>query len=391
MSAVRPAPDAEHVEPDVVETAWGMADALAPLCRQIEERAVAPRAALPALVRVMGEAGLLRLVARSRDGGAFERVRTEALCLARERLGVESPLADLAFAMQGLGSYPITLGGDEAARARHLPGVLRGEAVAAFALTEPEAGTDVASMRTTATRDGDAYVLDGRKTFISNAGLAHVITVFAVTAPDADRRRVSAFVLPGDAPGLRAEPQEVLGGHPIGELHLDGVRVPAVDRLGDEGDGMRLALGTLARFRPTVGAAAVGFAQRALDESLAHVRGRRQFGDALAALPAVQARLSDMACDVDAARLLVRRAAAVADRPDADRGEAARTGSMAKLVATEAAQRVVDSAVQLFGGRGVLRASVVARLYEDVRSLRIYEGVNDVHKTIIARELLRRP
>jgi acyl-CoA dehydrogenase len=276
--------------------------------------------------------------------------------------------------------------GSPVLRARWIPKVVAGDVVAAFALTEPEAGSDLAGIATTARREGDEYVLDGHKIFISNAGVAGFYTVFAVTGEG--KRRLSAFAVPAPCEGLTTTPMHVLGGHPIGELRFAGVRVPADARIGEEGDGLGIALQVLHAFRPTVGAAAVGFAQRALDETVAHVKSRVQFGQPLAAQQAVQLAVADMACEIDAARLLVHRAAAVAES-GADRGEVARTGSMAKLVATENAQRVIDRAVQLHGGRGVLVGSIVARLYEDVRALRIYEGASDVQRLLIAREILR--
>lgn len=341
------------------------------------------------IARALGEAGVLDYVCRGRDGGPSEELSSVTLCAARERLAFEDPLADLAFAMQGLGSYPISVAGDDAQRAQNLPGVRRGTRVAGFALTEPEAGTDLGGLATRARRDGDHYVLDGHKCFISNAGVADVYTLFAVTAPEAPRRKVSAFLLPAHADGLSVKPQEVLGDHPIGELKLRGVKLPLSARLGEEGDGMGLALGTLHRFRTTVGAAAVGMAQRALVEALAHTSTRRQFGAPLAELPLVQARLAEMAIDVQSARLMVFDAAATLDS-GADRDAVSRSASMAKRYATDAAQRVVDTAVQLLGGRGVLAEGVVGRLYQEVRSLRIYEGANDVHLGIIARDLLKR-
>jgi acyl-CoA dehydrogenase len=371
----------------MIGPAWDAADALADEAVTIEDDAPDPLEGLARLVALLGEAGLLRLVAAKRDGGTFDEVRSVALCLARERLGFASPLVDLAFTMQGLGSYPITMLGNDEQRARWLPGVIEGRDVAALALTEPEAGSDLSGIQTTATRDGDGYVLDGEKIWISNAPIADVITVLAATAPPGERRRFSAFVVRGDAPGLDKMAQHVLGGHPIGRLRFTGVRVPATDRLGDEGDGMRAALGTLHRFRTTVGAAAVGFAARALAESVSHVKRREQFGAPLAELQAVQMRLADMACDVDSSRLLVYRAAALADS-GADRASVSRAGSMAKLVATESAQRVIDHAVQLHGGRGVDVESIVGRLYQDVRALRIYEGTTDVQKMLVARALL---
>jgi len=346
--------------------------------------------ALRRVASELGAAGVLDILCRRVDGGHDEELSSTALCLARERLAYTSPLADLAFAMQGLGSYPITLAGDDAQRAANLPHVRTGGRVTGFALTEPGAGTDLSGIATTAQRDGDHYVLDGRKCFISNAGVADVYTLFALTAPDAPRRRLSAFLLPADTDGLSVKRQRVLGDHPIGELKIRRLRLPESARLGEEGDGMSLALGTLHRFRTTVGAAAVGMAQRALDEALDHTRQREQFGAPLAELALVQARLAQMATDVLSARLMVFEAARVMDKGEADRSAVGRSASMAKRHATELAQGVVDSAVQLLGGRGVLADGVVARLYQEVRALRIYEGANDVHLGIIARDLLSR-
>ncbi len=386
-----PSPHDPFVDAALRSRALQPAEALAAEASSLEEGRP-PAEALRAMVALFGERGLLRLVTDEDFGGAFEDTSSRALCLARETLGRASPLADLAFAMQGLGSYPITFaarahGATEPA-SRWLPPIVAGRFVAAFALTEPEAGTDLGGIAARAERTADGYRLRGRKVFISNAGIADTHVVFAVTAPDAPRRRLSAFVVPADAPGLSTRATRVLGGHPIGELHLDDVPVPEGDRLGPEGAGLAIALATLHRFRPTVGAAAVGFAQRALDEALAHVKRRHQFGAPLAELPLVQARLGEMACELEAARMLVYRAAWMAD-VRAPRSEVTRTSSMAKLVATEAAQQIIDSALQLHGGRGVLADGIVARLYQEVRALRIYEGTNDIHKILIARELLR--
>ncbi|MEM9190676.1 MAG: acyl-CoA dehydrogenase family protein [Myxococcota bacterium] len=348
----------------------------------------APGPALVALVRHFGSTGLLDLVVSRREGGAFPEVSSRALSVAREWLGWHSPLADLAFAMQGLGSYPLTLAASPLLRERWLAEVRSGEAVAAFAITEPGAGSDLSAISATATRDGDDYRLDGEKAWISNAPIADFFSIFVGTRPPGEPKRLTAFFLPKDAPGLSVQPTEVLGGHPIGALQLDGVRVPMSSRLGDEGEGMRLALSTLSRFRTTVGAAAIGFAQRALDESVRHVRNRRQFGAPLAELQAVQLRLSEMAVAVETGRLLVGRAAKLADE-GADRATTAHASSMAKLEATEGAQRAIDHAVQLHGGLGVASAGIVARLYQEVRALRIYEGTSDIQKMLIARGLLR--
>lgn len=370
----------------IVEAGWRAPGEVAGAGAALEQEHEDPGLALRAMARLLGDHGVLRLAATAADGGPFEEVCWRAVCLARERLGYASPLLELAFAMQGLGSHAITAHGNEAQRRRWLPRVLSGEHIAAFALTEPEAGSDLEGISTTARRDGDHYVVDGHKVLISNAPVADLFTLFAATAPPGGRRRLSAFVLPADAAGLRVEPTRVLGGHPLGELFLDGVRIPVSDRLGAEGDGLRVALSTLHRFRPTVGAAALGFGQRALDESLAHTTARRQFGRPLFDQQAVQLALADMACDLEAARLLVYRAAKLAD-DGGGRDREAKAGSMAKLVATENAFRVIDRAVQLHGGRGVCTGHPVARLYEDVRALRIYEGASDIQRLLIARHL----
>lgn len=379
----RPYPiERRFVGDDVVSRALLPVEALADELVAIEHAASDPPAGLVALVKRLGERGLLELVAPTRGDPS-----SRALCLARERLAYFSPLADLAFTMQGLGSLAIARAGGEEAR-KWLPRITTGEAVAAFALTEPDAGSDLGSLRTRAREDGGSYLLNGHKTLISNAGIASLYTVFAVTDDASPKRRLSAFLVPANARGVEVRPLRVLGGHPIGEVILKDVQVPASHRLGAEGDGMSLALATLTRFRPTVGAAALGMAQRALDEAVHHVKHRVQFEKSLAEQPVVQSMIADMACDVEAARLLVYRAAFTADDPDATRQEIAHQASVAKLVATEAAQRVVDTAVQLHGGRGVLADGIVARLYEDVRSLRIYEGATEIQRLLVARELL---
>jgi acyl-CoA dehydrogenase len=309
-----------------------------------------------------------------------------ACCLIREALAAASPLADAVFALQCLGSAPIALAGDDALRRRLLPEVAAGRAMAAFALTEPEAGSDPAAVATRARPDGDGYRLDGAKHLISNAGIADFYTLFATTDPEAGGRGLTAFVIPGDAAGLTFRPQVLSEPHPLGEILLEGVRVPASARLGAEGEGLKIALATLDRLRATVAAAACGMAARALAEALGHARTRKQFGRPLGEHQLVQAKLARMATELTAARLLTYRAAAAAD------GGAARVtlpAAMAKLYATEAAQRVVDDAVQLLGGRGVLAGAVTDRLYRAVRALRIYEGTSEIQHLVIARELLR--
>ncbi len=372
----------------VLEHGWTDPGAQADALERIETDAPDPAEGLRRMVAHLGQKGVLRLMTDAALGGRFEHTSFRAIALARERLGQLSPLADLALTMQGLGSFPITIAArkhDQANAAELLAPIVAGEQVAAFALTEPEAGTDLSRIASRATRDRDGYRLEGEKVYISNASIADRFTFFAKTG---DEGKLSCFVVDGSDEGVEAEPMAVLGGHPIGRLRLSGVRVPESRRLGPEGKGMALALGTLGSFRPTVGAAAVGFAQRALEEAIAHTKTREQFDGPLAQLPQVQARLGRMACAIDGARLLVQRAAAAIDAGE-DRRAIARKGSMAKYVATEAAQEVVDSALQLHGGLGVEERSMVARLYQDVRSLRIYEGTNDVHEILIARELLR--
>jgi acyl-CoA dehydrogenase len=340
-------------------------------------------------VRAMGEEGMLRLAVPARTAG-FEDTRVgpagaaaagiRALCLAREAIAAQSPLADAMFALQALGSTPIALAGSEKLQERWLPGVADGTLIAGFAMTEPEAGSDVGAIATTAWRDSDDYVLDGEKCFISNAGIADFYCVFASTDRGAGTRGLSCFVVPADAPYLMSEP------HPLGEIAFDSCRVPAANRLGLEGEGFKLGMRTLDRLRPTVAAAACGMAARALAEAIAHARSRRQFSAPLADQQLIQAKLARMAVQLDAARLLTYRAAWVLDS-GAERASA--EAAMAKLFATEAAQRVVDDAVQIHGGRGVLAESIVDRLYRSVRALRIYEGTSEIQHLVIARELLK--
>jgi acyl-CoA dehydrogenase len=318
-------------------------------------------------------------------------IDTRALCLVRELLGYASVRADSIFAVQGLGTHPIALAGTSAQRAQ-LAAFARGERIAAFALTEPDAGSDVAAIATRATPCAEGYRLDGDKLFISNLGLADHAVVFATTDPARGGAGLAAFWVPLDGPGLIVRPLAATAPHAIGALELRGATVPATARIGEPGQGMRLALATLDAFRVSVGAAAVGMARRALDEALAFVRGRRQFGGRLADQPLVQAHLADMVVDLDAARLLVLRAAYLRDTLDGSRGERVTTEvSIAKLGATEAAQRVIDRAVQLFGGRGVMQGAVVEHLYRAIRPLRIYEGTSEIQRTIIGRALAGRP
>jgi acyl-CoA dehydrogenase len=316
---------------------------------------------------------------------AAEEIDVRSLVLAREALGYAHPQADAIFAVQGLGTYPIVLAGADDQKKRYLPEVLRGERIGAFALTEPEAGSDVGSLRCEARRDGDDWVLDGEKTLISNVPIADHYIVFARV--HGEEKSISAFIVDRDASGLTLSVQPMSSDHPIGELELRGCRLQASALLGSVGGGMRLALTTLETFRISVGAAANGMASAALEDTLAHVQRRRQFGKPIADQQLVQAYLAEMATELDAARLLVARAAWL---KDVRGGRASGEVAIAKMYATEAAQRIIDKAVQLHGGRGVLLGTRVESLYRDIRPLRIYEGTTEIQKLIIARHLLGR-
>jgi acyl-CoA dehydrogenase len=306
-----------------------------------------------------------------------------SLAIVRETLAYFSSLADTTLAMQGLGSFPVSIAGTEIQRGRWLPAVMRGEVLAAFVLTEPEAGSDLGGIRTRAEKDGALFRLTGTKTFISNAGIAGLYTVLARSSEDEGHKGMSMFLVDGTAPGITVKPLEAMSPHPLGELRFD--QTPAL-LLGEEGKGYAICLETLEMFRPSVGAAACGLAQRALDEATRWVLGRRQFGRFLADFQSVQFALADMHVDLEAARLLVRRAAWA---KDLGKERAALHASTAKLAATEMAQRVVDRAVQLHGGHGVLRGTTVERLYREVRSLRIYEGTTEIQKLLIGRQILK--
>ena len=339
------------------------------------------------VLTLLGEAGWARYAVPAEHGGATPEIDLRACCLIREALAAASPLADAVFALQCLGSMPLALAGDEKIRQRWLPEVAAGRAMAAFAMTEAEAGSDVGSMTTRAVRDGYNYKLDGGKTLISNAGIADFYTVFAVTEPGVGPRGLSAFVVPAETQGVHLLSAQVMSApHPLGEVAFDAVRLPVDWRLGEEGEGFKIGMRTLDRLRATVAAAACGMAARALEEALAHARQRRQFGKTLADFQLIQAKLAVMATELAAARLLVYRAASEADS-GAER--VTLESAMAKAYATEAAQRIVDQAVQIIGGRGVLADHPVDHLYRSVRALRIYEGATEVQHLIIARELLR--
>ncbi len=338
------------------------------------------------LVARLGSAGWLNFCAPPPDFSGKRPLDVRTLCLLRENLARRSGLADFAFAMQGLGSGAISLFGSPVLRERYLPGVRSGDKIAAFALSEPDAGSDVAALTTTARLDGDGYVIDGVKTWISNGGIADFYTVFVRTGEAPGSKGLSALVVDADTPGLEiGERIEVIAPHPLATLKFTDCRVP-VDRLvGAPGQGFKVAMATLDVFRSSVGAAALGFARRAMDEAIAHAGRRHLFGAPLADLQLTQTKIADMALAIDAAALLVYRAAWARDcRQDRVTREAA----MAKLFATESAQQVIDQAVQLFGGRGVTRGEKVEELYREIRALRIYEGASEVQKLIIARQTM---
>ncbi|MBI4229814.1 MAG: acyl-CoA dehydrogenase family protein [Planctomycetes bacterium] len=338
------------------------------------------------ILALLGKGGWIAHALPPAYGGSADGPDLRALCLIREALAAASPLADAVFALQCLGSMPVTLAGDEARRRHWLPAVARGEAMAAFAMTEEGAGSDVSSLKTTAVRNDGAYLLNGRKTLISNAGIADYYCVFAATDPSKGNRGISCFLVEGNARGLNFEGPQVLSApHPLGEISFTDCRVETSARIGAEGAGFKVGMGTLDRLRPTVAAAACGMAARALSEAVAHARARVQFGKPLAEFQMVQDKLARMATDLAAARLLVYRAAWEKDR-GAER--ITMESAMAKSFATEAAQRIVDDALQILGGLGMLAAHPVERLYRAVRALRIYEGTTEIQRLIIARHLL---
>jgi len=362
------------------------AEALPPLLDGADGDLDAVYACAGRLVRELGRAGWLRLCVPAAYGGARERLDVRSLCLAREILARASGLADFAFAMQGLGSVPVTLFGSEEQKRSMLPGVVAGTLIGAFALSEPDAGSDAGAIAMRATREGDAWRLDGVKTWISNAGLAQYYIVFARSGEEPGTKGLSAFIVDADTRGLDASERiDVIAPHPLGTLRFTECRVPADRLLGRPGEGFKIAMATLDVFRSTVGAAALGFARRAFDEATRWALKRRVFGHALSEFQLTQARLADMAVAVDAAALLVYRAGWTRDVVG---GRITREASIAKLFATESAQQVVDSAVQLFGGLGVVRGMAVERLYREVRALRIYEGASEVLKLVIASRVL---
>ncbi|WP_311221908.1 MULTISPECIES: acyl-CoA dehydrogenase family protein [unclassified Acidovorax] len=336
-----------------------------------------------ALVRSLGRAGWLAHAVAAKAGDAID---TRAICLIRETLARHAGLADFAFAMQGLGSGAISLAGSDDQRARYLGRVARGEAISAFALSEPEAGSDVAAMACSAREEGGDYVLDGEKTWISNGGIADFYVVFARTGEAPGSRGISAFIVDADTPGFEiAERIEVIAPHPLARLRFTGCRIPASQRIGAAGEGFKIAMRTLDVFRTSVAAAALGFARRALDEAMARATQRRMFGGVLADFQLTQSKLAQMATAIDSAALLTYRAAWMRDQGH----NVTREAAMAKLTATENAQQVIDMAVQMWGGLGVVSDQPVERLYREIRSLRIYEGATEVQQLIIARDLLK--
>ncbi|MEP6507162.1 MAG: acyl-CoA dehydrogenase family protein [Gemmatimonadales bacterium] len=337
-----------------------------------------------ALVKQLGKAGWLKYGVPAAYGGIHDHLDVRSLCIARETLGRVSGLADYSFAMQALGSGPISLYGSDELKKKYLPQVATGDAIAAFALSEPNAGSDVAAMSTTATLDGNEYVINGTKTWISNGGIADQYVVFCRLA-GTEREFVALVVEPSDKGFSAAERIDAIAPHPLAKLEFNDVRIPASRLVGAKGKGLSVALGTLDVFRSTVGAAALGFARRALDEALAHVSQRKMFGEMLKDFQLTQARIATMATDIDASALLVYRAAWTKDTQGR---RVTREAAMAKMYATEGAQRVIDSAVQLLGGLGVVSGNPVEKLYREIRSLRIYEGTTEVQQLIIGRNVI---
>ena len=344
-------------------------------------------AACRTLVGELGRADLLRNAVPANFGGNTPNLDVRTLCLTRETLARHSGLADFAFAMQGLGSGSMSLFGSDAIRERYLPGVAGGDYIAAFALSEPNAGSDVAAMTTSARRDGDDYILNGTKTWISNGGIADFYTVFARTSDAGGSKGISCFVVDADTPGFSVtERIDVIAPHPLGTIVFDECRVPSTQRIGEEGRGFMIAMATLDVFRSTVGAAALGFARRALDEAVAYSSSRKMFGGRLADLQMTQSALGEMALEIDASALLIYRAAW---KKDSGAQRITREAAMAKLYATESAQKIIDKAVQLHGGMGVVSGNMVESLYREIRALRIYEGASEVQKVIIGGLQLR--
>ncbi len=339
------------------------------------------------LVRLLGSGGWLRhAIAGTAHGAAQDAIDTRQLCLLRETLAFHNGLSDFAFAMQGLGSGAISLMGTPEQKARYLPRVARGEALAAFALSEPEAGSDVAAMQCSATATASGYILNGRKTWISNGGIADFYVVFARTGEAPGARGISAFIVDADTPGLSIEERiDVVAPHPLATLRFDNCQVSAAQRIGEAGQGFKVAMATLDVFRTSVAAAALGFGRRALHEAVAWARARPMFGQQLADFQITQSKIAQMATLLDAATLLTYRAAWLRDQGQRITREAA----MAKMTATENAQQIIDMAVQMHGGMGVKKGHIVESLYREIRALRIYEGATEVQQLIIGKDVLK--
>lgn len=336
------------------------------------------------LVADLGKAGWLRNCVPAAWGGANDKLDVRSIALCRETLAYHSGLADFSFAMQGLGSGAIALCGTDAQRQKYLPAVANGDAIAAFALSEAAAGSDVAALETTAEMSGDEYIINGEKTWISNGGIADFYCVFARTDEEPGARGLSVFIVEAANPGFKVTRQiETIAPHPLATVALKDCRVKKTERIGEPGEGFRIAMATLDIFRTTVAAAALGFARRALDETVRHTSTRKVFGAPLSALQMTESSIAEMATSIDASALLVYRSAWA---KDCYQERVTREAAMAKYFATEAAQEVIDRAVQLFGGRGVVRGNIAERLYREIRALRIYEGASEVQKVIIARQ-----
>ena len=337
-------------------------------------------------VRKLGKGGWLKYCVPEPFGGKLKKFDVRILALTREILGYYSGLADYSFAMQGLGSGAITLFGSDEQKKTYLIPVAQGDKLPAFAISEPEGGSDVAAMRTTATLDGNEYCLDGQKAWISNAGIADYYVVFARTNDAPGAKGLSAFIVNADTPGLSvSERVNIIAPHPLGTLSLEDCRIPTVNILGNSGDGFRVAMTTLDVFRTTVGGASLGFARRAMDEAISRSKQREAFGKPISEFQLIQEKIADMALKIDAMALLIYRSAWTKDMMG---GRVTRESSMAKLYGTEAAQEVIDQAVQVFGGMGVVSGVTVERLYREIRALRIYEGTSEIQKLVIADQTL---
>ena len=336
------------------------------------------------LVKDLGKGEILRYCVPASSGGATEYLDVRSLALCRETLSYHSGLADFSFAMQGLGSGAISLFGTEIQQSTYLPGIAAGKLIAAFALSEADAGADVAALAMTADRDGDTYILNGEKTWISNGGIADFYCVFARTGEAPGARGLSAFVVDATASGLSiADRIDTIAPHPLAKLSFVDCRVSVDAMIGGPGEGFKVAMATLDIFRTTVAAAALGFARRALDAALQHTSRRKLFGEPLSALQMTESAIADMATEIDASALLIYRSAWA---KDCHQSRVTREAAMAKLYATEAAQKIIDRAVQLFGGQGVTKGNIAESLYREIRALRIYEGASEVQKVIIARQ-----